>query len=338
MLFSLASGSGSTRAFVAAFAFALPALAQNATRSVPTVVKSTPDSLDLVPVPRPPNLADFIKNETVAIQLGKAFLWDQQVGSDGRTACASCHHAAGADPRRINTVNPGANGTLDIVAAGGTIKPGNFPVLGNDVVGSQGVVDMDFVHVNNGNRVDTGIATPNSVFGPNPQVTGRQAPTYINAIYQEFFFWDGRAANTFDGRTVGNAGVPVLQVQPNGNVIAVPVALVDSAAASQSVGPPNSDVEMAFAGRTFPDIGKKMLSLRPLGTQAVHPLDSILGSLRHPSGRGLKVSYAQLIQSSFVDSWWNSDVILDRGGNVIGHGAPVGLDQFSLMEFNFSLF
>src|SRR5262245_66026194 len=141
MLFSLASGSGSTRAFVAAFAFALPALAQNATRSVPTVVKSTPDSLDLVPVPRPPNLADFIKNETVAIQLGKAFLWDQQVGSDGRTACASCHHSAGIDSRNINTMNPGANGVLNNVAAGGTLRPRNFPILTDDVVGSQGEVD-----------------------------------------------------------------------------------------------------------------------------------------------------------------------------------------------------
>src|SRR6185503_8774833 len=219
-----------------------------------------------------------------------------------------------------------------------TIKPGNFPVLGNDVVGSQGEVDMDFVHVNVGQRIDTGIATPNAVFGPNPQVTGRQAPTYINAIYQEFFFWDGRAANTFDGRTVGNAGVPVLQAQPNGNVVSVNVALVDSAAASQSVGPPNSDVEMAWAGRTFPDIGKKMLSLRPLATQQVHPQDSVLGSLRASTGVGLRGSYRRLIQEAFVDSWWDSNVILDRAGNVIGTGTPSGLDQFSLMEFNFSLF
>ena len=338
MLFPLASGSAGARPLFAVLAFALPALAQSAARTVPNIQRASIESLDQVPVPRPPNLADFIKNEAVAVQLGKALLWDQQVGSDGRTACASCHHAAGADVRRINTVNPGANGTLDIIAAGGQLRPGHFPILGNDVVGSQGVVDMDFVRINLGNRIDTGIVTPNAVFGPNAQVTGRQAPTYVNAIYQEVFFWDGRAANTFDGRTVGNAGVPVLQVQADGSVIPVPVALIDSAAASQAVGPPNSDVEMAWAGRSFPDIGKKMLRLRPLGTQQVHPLDSVLGSLRTPSGVGLRTPYARLIQEAFVDSWWNSNVIIDRAGNVIGTGTPAGLDQFSLTEFNFSLF
>src|SRR5262245_26884248 len=337
MLFSLASGSAGSRPLLAVSASALPALAQSAARTVPTIQRSSGQSLDQAPVPRPPNLADFIKNEAVAIQLGKVFLWDQQVGSDGRTACASCHHAAGADVRRVNTVNPGANGTLDIIAAGGTLRAGHFPVLGNDVIGSQGEVDKDFVSINPGNRVDVGIDTPNAVFGANPQVTGRQAPTYINSIFQEVFFWDGRAANTFDGRTVGNAGVPVLQVQADGSVIPVPVALIDSAAASQAVGPPNSDVEMAWAGRTFPDIGKKMLRLRPLATQQVSAQDSILPSLRAPT-TGLRASYARLIQEAFVNSWWDSNVIVDRAGNVIGTGTPVGLDQFSLTEFNFSLF
>ncbi len=322
MQFPMTSRSVGAQTFLVALFLAAPTLAQ--------------ESLDQVPVPRPPNLADFVKNEAAAIQLGKALLWDQQVGSDGRTACASCHHSAGIDSRFINTVNPGNNGTLDIVPAGGRLRPGNFPVLGNDVIGSQGVVDMDFVRVNAGNRVDTGLNTPNPVFGPHAQVTGRQAPTYINAIYNEVFFWDGRATNTFDGRNVGNAGASVLQVQ-NGSVVEVFVQLIDSAAASQSVGPPNSDVEMAWAGRSFPDIGKKMLSLRPLATQQVHPQDSVLAGLR-ASGTGLRVSYARLIQEAFVDSFWNSNVIIDRAGNVIGTGTPAGLDQFSLMQFNFSLF
>jgi cytochrome c peroxidase len=328
------------RALWIAFFFGVPTLAQTlAPQGQGGVLKSHgTQSLDQVPVPRPPNLASFVKNEAVAVQLGKALLWDQQVGSDGRTACATCHHAAGADSRVINTMNPGAGGVLDVVPAGGRLARGAFPVRGDDVVGSQGEVDMDFVHINLGNRVDTGISTPNAVFGPNPQVTGRQAPTYINSVYQEIFFWDGRATNTFDGRTVGNAGVPVLQVQADGSVIPVPVQLIDSAAASQSVGPPNSDVEMAFAGRTFPDIGKKMLRLRPLATQVVHAQDSILAAIRHPSGHGLSPSYARLVQDAFVDSWWNSNVILDRAGNVIGRGTPQGLDQFSLLEFNFSLF
>ena len=305
------------------------------------IVKSqgTPPSLDTAPVPRPPNLGSFVKNEAVAIQLGKALFWDQQVGSDGRTACATCHHAAGVDPRVINTMHPGrVNGVMDHVDAGGRMLPSMFPIAGDDIVGSQGVVDNNFVSINVGGAVDNGILTPHPVFGTNPQVTGRQAPSSINAVFNETNFWDGRAANTFDGRTVGNAGASVLQVQANGSVIPVLVALVDSSAASQAVGPPNSDVEMAWAGRSFPDIWKKLLALRPLGSQRVHPQDSVLASIRHPSSIGLRVSYARLIQDSFQDSFWSSNAIFDRAGNLIGSGTPVGLDQFSLMEANFSLF
>jgi cytochrome c peroxidase len=328
------------RAALGALLLAAPSLTQSAGPNPGRGIQraSGPPALDQVPVPRPDNLAEFVKNEAIAVQLGKALLWDQQVGSDGRTACATCHHAAGVDSRRVNTLHPGnVNGTLDVLPAGGFLRPAHFPIQGDDVVGSQGVVDMDFVRIAPGSRIDVGLSTPHPVFGANPQVTGRQAPTYINAIYNELFFWDGRAANTFDGRTVGNAGVPVLQVQPDGSVVPVPVALEDASAASQAVGPPNSDVEMAWAGRSFPDIGKKMLRLRPLGTQQVHPQDSVLASLRHPTGMGLRVSYARLVQEAFVDAWWNSNVILDRAGNVIGRGTPVGPDQFSLMEFNFSL-
>jgi cytochrome c peroxidase len=301
---------------------------------------SIPPSLDTVPVPRPPNLAEFIKNEAVAVQLGKALFWDQQVGSDGRTACASCHHHAGADPRSVNTLAPGANGIMDTAPAGSQARAFMFPIQSDDVVGSQGVVDQDFLAIVRGSRLDSGVATPNPIFGSNPQVTGRNTPTAINAVFNEDSFWDGRAKNHFNGRNPGGDGLgaTVLQVQPDGSVIPVVIEAEDSSAASQSVGPPNSDVEMAWAGRTFPDIGKKMLALRPLATQQVHPADSVLGGLRHPSGVGLRVSYARLIQEAFQDQWWNSNVVLDRAGNVIGTGAPVGLDQFSLMEANFSLF
>lgn len=59
-----------------------------------------------VSVPRPSNLDDFVKNEEVAIALGKALFWDMQVGSDTQ-ACASCHFAAGADDRVKNQLTPG---------------------------------------------------------------------------------------------------------------------------------------------------------------------------------------------------------------------------------------
>ena len=296
-----------------------------------------PGPLDRVPVPRPANLAEFVKDEQAATLLGKALFWDQQVGSDGRQACASCHHAAGADPRFVNQMNPGPDGVLQNVRAGGRLRPTNFPILTDDVVGSGGVVDKAFVGLSSG-RVDRGIQTPNPVFGTHQQVTGRNTPSAINAIFNATSFWDGRASNTFNGKNPSGAASTMLQVQADGSVVLVPVALQNSSAASQADGPPNSDVEMAWAGRTFSDLGKKMLHLRPLGTQAVHPDDSLLGSVRNPAGNGLDVTYAQLISDAFLNSWWDSDVIIDRSGAVIGRGTPNGLDQFSLMEANFSLF
>ena len=63
--------------------------------------------LSSLPVPRPSNLADFIRDEEAARVLGKALFWDMQVGSDGVQACATCHFRAGADPRKKNQVSPG---------------------------------------------------------------------------------------------------------------------------------------------------------------------------------------------------------------------------------------
>ncbi|MFL5247337.1 MAG: cytochrome c peroxidase, partial [Myxococcales bacterium] len=58
---------------------------------------AAPKSLKTLQVPEPPNLAAFVKNRAAAIALGKALFWDQQVGSDGVQACATCHFHAGAD-------------------------------------------------------------------------------------------------------------------------------------------------------------------------------------------------------------------------------------------------
>jgi Di-haem cytochrome c peroxidase len=64
-------------------------------------------SLSTVPVPRPSNIGDFIRDEQAARVLGKALFWDMQVGSDGVQACGTCHFRAGADPRKKNQVSPG---------------------------------------------------------------------------------------------------------------------------------------------------------------------------------------------------------------------------------------
>jgi hypothetical protein len=65
-------------------------------------------SAQIGPMPLPPNLNDYVKDEDWARILGKALFWDQKAGSDGM-ACAGCHFAAGADPRDRNQITPGFN-------------------------------------------------------------------------------------------------------------------------------------------------------------------------------------------------------------------------------------
>ncbi|GDX93529.1 hypothetical protein LBMAG46_35380 [Planctomycetia bacterium] len=48
------------------------------------------------------DLRGMVRDSQLLAALGKAFFWDQQVGSDGQTACASCHFRAGADARPIS--------------------------------------------------------------------------------------------------------------------------------------------------------------------------------------------------------------------------------------------
>src|SRR6266446_3734184 len=55
-----------------------------------------------------PDLTGIVKSKEWALVLGKAFFWDQRVGSDGN-ACASCHFHAGADTRLTNQISPGFN-------------------------------------------------------------------------------------------------------------------------------------------------------------------------------------------------------------------------------------
>lgn len=78
-----------------------------------------------VTVPQP-DLTQYVARQDVLLILGKALFWDVQVGSDGRTACASCHFHAGADHRTTNQLS-GPFTSSAAVLANLTLTAADFP-------------------------------------------------------------------------------------------------------------------------------------------------------------------------------------------------------------------
>jgi cytochrome c peroxidase len=161
--------------------------------------------------------------------LGKALFWDEQLSSTNTVSCGTCHRpaAGGADPRTffgdVTTRNAGFDqiyGTAD------------------DVFGSRGVP----LNGADGNYYAS------QFFGLEDQVTGRKAPSYLNAGYaRNGLFWDGRASEIFRDPLTNE------------------ILLGDLASLeSQSAGPPVSDVEMAHFGRNWTHIATKIQNVRPL--------------------------------------------------------------------------
>src|SRR5438445_5154417 len=333
-------------------------------------------SLKTVAVPRPTNLARFIKDEQAAIALGKALFWDQQVGSDGQS-CASCHFHAGADSRSKNQLDPGLRAvppdpTFQLGGPNFQLKASDFPLHKlanpndrnsavlfdtNDIVSSQGVRNITFTNVIVGNTTDAGISIPDPIFSVNGvnvrRVEPRNTPTMINAVFNFRNFWDGRARNEFNGvDPIGNLdpGAKVLRVAAPGQAPQL-VSLIDgshpelalnnSSLASQAVGPPLSDFEMSFAGRTFVLLGRKMVAARALGLQHVAPDDSALGSVSAAPGTGLKSKYDVMIRAAIQSEWWDSSSVIqinpDGSLTILPAGAAAAQNRFSMMEVNVSL-
>ncbi len=278
-----------------------------------------------VRVPEPPNLADYVRDRDAAIVLGKALFWEMQAGSDGIHACASCHFHAGADNRTTNDPGDFPFHRLSDVA------DRNSRVLfsRDAIASSQGMIRADFRAVRQGEARDVCAPRSDASSGGamnTRRVLRRNAPTVINAAYNFRNFWDGRASNVFNGVNALGRRDPnarILELQSNGRVISVAVTLINASAASQAVEPPVDPSEMSCDGRTFPDLGRKLLTLRPLALQKVDRTDSVLGPWTDSSGRGLRVSYTTLIERAFQPKYWS---------------APGSVDGYRQMEANFSLF
>src|SRR4051795_3377652 len=334
--------------------FALSCVALVAIEGLPSAGAATGsgsiDALSASQVPDVPGLNRFVRDSGVATRLGKALFWDMQAGADGRQACASCPFNAGADNRSRNQINP-RGGSFSLKGPNAQLTAADFPlhklsdpnnsasaVLSDtdNVVGSQGVIPAHFKGITEGDPFDNQTLDPLDadfhVGSANVRrSTGRNTPSVINAVFNFRNFWDGRAQNDFNGvNPFGDrdADARVGAINASGGVDKIKVDIPNSSLASQADGPPGNEVEMSTNGRSLSDIGKKLLSVRPLASQEVSKNDSLLGNAADSSGRGLATSYEDMIKDAFQSDWWNSNQTVQGPGG----------RTYSLMQYNFALF
>lgn len=188
--------------------------------------------------------------------LGKLLFWEEQLSSARNVACGTCHFptSGGSDPRSSLTANPhpGADGLF---------------LTADDVAGSPGVIRR---------RAD-GLYEPDATFGLRTQITGRKAPSMINAAFAPSLFWDGRASSTFTDPITGAV-----------------VLGANAALESQAAAPPVSEAEMGHVGRDWNDVVARLGAVTPLAlAESVPPA---LDAWR--AGR----TYPELFQAAFGGS------------------------------------
>ncbi len=228
--------------------------------------------------------------------LGKTLFWDEQLSSTRTVSCGTCHRPShgGSDPRTnvnsLQTRNPGPDGVFN---------------TDDDISGSRGVIR---------NNAD-GTYSVSPIFGFNEQVTGRKAPSYLNAAYSpNGNFWDGRATDEFRDPLTNNILIPS-----------------NASLESQSMGPPVSDAEMAHSGRNIAEVAARMQSVKPLAlaTNVPQALKTWIG------GR----TYPELFQEVFG----TPDVTPARIAMAIGtherslfsDETPLDREAYGLEKFNF---
>ncbi|MFL6387141.1 MAG: cytochrome c peroxidase [Terriglobales bacterium] len=182
------------------------------------------------------------------------------------------------------------------------------------------------------------------------RVTGRNTPSAVNAVFNFRNFWDGRAQNVCNGANpfgARDSSLHLLVLGTDGKLGPAHVGMANSALCSQSLGPILSSVEMSADDRNFHQVGKKLLARVPLAQQLVDSTDSVLGIHSNAPGKGLKTTYSALIQKAFLPEWWqfSRHICTAADGSTVTNvdpaafeTCPSGTDDYSQMEYNFSLF
>ncbi len=224
-------------------------LAMVSSRAVAQTTIGTPDENPaglLPPVPEPPE--NPITEEKRV--LGKILFWDEQLSSGGTMACGTCHipGVGGIDPRE--GINPGLDG-LDNTA--------------DDKHGSIGVVHCD----------SSDLYEPIAPFGLENQITPRNAPPAIMAMYAPDIFWDGRATSQFTDPQTGQVSI-----------------VSGGALESQSVGPPLATAEMSHEGYDWDQICSRLTVARPWVMASNPPADVAAVLASNPT-------YPELFEAAF---------------------------------------
>jgi cytochrome c peroxidase len=183
--------------------------------------------------------------------LGKILFWDEQLSSDDTVACGTCHRpsSGGADPRAAT--HPGAlPGTIDNVAGSPGIR-----LLGPD-----------------GNPRD------HPLFGDEPQITNRLAPSIFGALWAGEQFWDGRAGGTLFDPLTGEV------VLPGG-----------ASLENQALMTILNTAEMSREGRSWSDVSAKLARVAPLALADQWPADVAAAIAASPT-------YASLFRAAFGDA------------------------------------
>jgi cytochrome c peroxidase len=259
-----------------------------------------------------------------------------------------------------------------------TLSPGDFPFHklanvnnrdsgvtydSNDIVGSEGVFEggpltllQQIKLIGNQDKCSTATSTVFFIGGANGvpintrKVEPRNTPTNINAVFNYRNFWDGRANNGFNGfnpfgrRAYADPTAKVWYTDGT-NVHSELLDLPNMSAASQAVGPATSSFEMACLGRTFADIGRRVLVRGALLGQAVAPDDSVFSrtagiSLVANGAGGLTSQYRDLVHRAFKPTWWQDSrfFVVDPATGAISVRPLNTVQGYQLDELNFGMF